>query len=307
LAAGIGVGGALLFYVAIGWVVLLGARACFKRPEDRLSGQGSENNREISGGGSSSRILFAGIVAACVAYNVHLFFGLSLPGASFLLWMFLGVLLVPNTQVVYVQPLRWAVPAALGASALLCVPGVFAMRLAAADRHFLEEKRYAEQDPARALEEIKKTTRLNPYLEIYLTDWVTLSAEQTVQAVGQKAGDAQQRIAETDALCKRLLRLSPWEYDSYLMVTSYYSGLGKVLGGAEGRAYLEKSAALAAEQIPKTPNGLALRYSYARTLDALGKREQAKKELQYCVDHDSDFEDAATDLALLSSSPTATL
>ncbi|MDR1412735.1 MAG: O-antigen ligase family protein [Actinomycetes bacterium] len=314
LAAGIGVIGCALFYVTIGWVLVLAAKTALKRPDAD----------DHTGGGA--RILYAGLLAACVTYNVHLFFGLSLPGATFLLWVFLGALLVPHAKV-YAVP-SWshetkaAKPLALVATLALFVPIVFAVRLAMADHYFLVEKSAAQQqDTSAALSAMEKTMRYNPYLEIYLTDQVTTAAEATIEAAsnpaqppqatpatGQQwtdefmAGDAAKKIEMTEALCTRLIELSPWEYDSYLMVTAFYSRLGEAVGGEQGRAYLQKSADIAAKQIKATPDGLALRYTYAMTLSALGDTTAAEEQLRYCVEHDSNFSDAASLLQSLEAS-----
>ncbi|MDR1775530.1 MAG: O-antigen ligase family protein [Actinomycetes bacterium] len=290
LAAGIGIPGALLFYGSIAWICVLGFKSTLARDEKS----------------SGARLLFAGLLTAVITYNVHLFFGLSLPGTSFLLWMFLGAILVPHTRTVHVKLPEWTRPVAwpaIAACVLLAVPTVYAMRLAMADHYFLLEKQYEENDnTALALAAIEQTMHYNPWLEIYLTDWVTIQSDVAIQAVTDGAANADVEVKQAEDLCDRLVALSPWEYDSYLMVTAFYSRLGEALqttDPAAAQTYLQKSADIAAAQIKETPDGLALRYTYGLTLRSLGDTDAAIEQLQYCVDHDTNFTDAATALAAI--------
>ena len=122
-------------------------------------------------------------------------------------------------------------------------------------------------------------------------------------AVSEQSPDAAEKIAHTEELCTRLLALSPWEYDSYLAVGSFYLDLGRMIGGEAGRAYVEKGQAIVSTQIKETPTGLALRALHAETLIALDRLDEARAELEFCVAHDSNFQQAAATLQQLNTDP----
>ena len=89
LASGVGIPGMLLFYGVFVWAGVRSARTVFKRT------------------GDPARILVAAFWAAAAGYLVQLFFGLSVTGVAFLLWIALAVVLAPTSREVAVRAPRW--------------------------------------------------------------------------------------------------------------------------------------------------------------------------------------------------------
>ncbi|MCL2680541.1 MAG: O-antigen ligase family protein [Coriobacteriia bacterium] len=298
LATGIGIVGVILFYAILFWVAFLAIRNCLK----------------LTKKGQPGRVLFIGIVCACVAYCVHLFFGLSLPGATFLLWIFMAVLMVPVSQTITVRPLKptlMAQATVLLAAALLTVPCVFATRLLAADQAYampaavvatqlntgdIEVLRMAKAEAERMI-------RLNPFNERYFTDYFALLGHYTLLHVFNETPDAAMQVEEAKRAAQHLIDMSPWEYDSYLAVTNFYINLGEIIGGTEGRSYVQHAAEFAREKIAFTPNGLALRARYADALILLGDIDAAIAELEFVTAQDTNYTAAAELLQQLREDP----
>ena len=97
LAAGIGVPGVLMFYSIMGWAAARSFRVIWSREQ------------------GPNRMVLAGLWAACAGYIVHLIFGLSVTGTSFLLWVCMAAVLSPTATTFEVKAPSWGVaPAALG-------------------------------------------------------------------------------------------------------------------------------------------------------------------------------------------------
>ena len=295
LATGIGIVGAVLFYALLFWVAFLAIRNCLK----------------VTDKAKPARILFIGIVCACIAYCVHLFFGLSLPGATFILWILMGALLVPHAKVVQVKRNILMLPFAIVLSALLLVPVAFATRLAIADHAYVVPARLvasglgnADIDTLRfAKGEAGRTVRLNPFYERYYLDYFAIFSHYALRHKINNTSEASALIEEAKEKAQHLIDLSPWEYDSYLTVGTFYMNLGEVVGGSEGRAYIEHAAEFMRDKIEFTPTGLALRVRYAEALISLGEFDEAREHLLFAVEHDSNYRGAADLLQKLDENP----
>ena len=295
LATGIGVVGAVLFYALLFWVAFLAIRHCLKVTESARP----------------ARVLFIGITCACIAYCAHLFFGLSLPGATFILWILMGVLLVPHAKTFSFAKVKWMPFVAVFLSIVLFVPAAFATRLAAADRAFVYPARLVatgvenfDLDTLRVVKgDAERAITLNPFYERYYLDYFTIFSHYALQNKINGSPEAPALIEEAKEKAQHLIDLSPWEYDSYIVVGTFYLSLGRIAGGLEGRAYLEHAAEFMRDKIERTPTGLHLRVRYAETLIALGEFDEARTQLVFAVEHDSNYIHAAELLQKLDESP----
>ena len=296
LATGIGIVGAVLFYALLFWIAFLAIRNCLKV---------TERARQ-------ARVLFIGIVCACIAYCTHLFFGLSLPGATFILWILMGVLLVPHAKSFQVKKIKWMPLVAVFLSIVLFVPAVFATRLIAADRVYVMPARLVaggvgnvdDVDTLRAIKnDAERVIRLNPFYERYYLDYFTIFSHYALRSKVNGSPEAPALIEKAKERAQHLIDMSPWEYDSYLTVGTFYMSLGEVVGGLEGRAYVEYAAEFMRDKIERTPTGLALRVRYAEALIRLGEFDEARTQLIFAVEHDSHYIHAAELLQKIDENP----
>ena len=87
------------------------------------------------------------------------------------------------------------------------------------------------------------------------------------------------------------------------MSALFYTQLGETTGD---KTYFAKAINLAEPQIELTPSGLALRYAYARALMGEGRAEEAKKQLEICVEQDTNFKYAQELLKMIVETSTVT-
>jgi len=298
LAAGIGIIGALAFYALVLWVIIPAIKLC-TAPDEEHKGE---------------RMIFIGFVAAIIAYNVHLFFGLSLPGCSFLLWIVLGVLIVPRTKAVVINPVSWSFPALLVAIVVALVPSFFATRFLAADHYYYLAQAYGTSSAdalTASIAAAQESCKLNPTIEMYRTQEVTLLSQQALQAMEsttqKMAGSSTkaatptsphyaQYVSQTEASITKLLALSPYEYDSYLMAGNFWVSMGQqyqnMSNAKEASYYFDKAVRILSPQVKAMPNGLALRYEYGLALQGQSNYTEALKQFQYCIKGDSNFTEA---------------
>lgn len=295
MAAGIGIVGCALYYAMAFWI----AGITFK-----LGFTPAEKDESIS---KSGRLIYGGLWSACLAYMVHLFFGLSLPGASFLLFIFMGALIAPTARERECAPVKLA-PVALGAGCVVCaIISIFSMRLFSADYAYMKGDAYASSDPVNAVQYYKRATELNPYNDRYRTEYFSSSASLALQALSAAQNkqisqqEADTYLTSAEKAGEEAISFMPWEYDNYSMIGLFYDQVGDMTGD---KAYYEKAVALVEPQIKLTPTGLALRYAYAKALIGLGRIDEARTQLEVCVTQDSNFEAAKTLLESLASTKT---
>ena len=318
MATGIGIVGLILFYAVLFWVALIALRSIMRHMSTDVP-IGDGNSGKKGNAIQANSILFIGIVCACISYCIHLFFGLSLPGVSFLLWIFMGVLLVPHAKT-YVLSDRvtqavWLKPLAVLLTVALLIPAVFATRFVMADSLYIRPAGLAagglnlvqDADTVDLVREIKdearRTVRLNPYYERYYLDYFLISSNYAIANLRQGSPDAESLIAEAKDQADHLIAMSPWEYDSYLAVANFYMNIGQALGGEAGLSYIEEAADFMEEKLEFTPTGLALRTRYAEALALLGETDAARRELEYVIAHDSNHLSAAEFLQRLNENP----
>ena len=300
LATGIGIVGVILFYAILFWIAFLAIRRCLKRGE---------------GPASSGRILTIGIICGCIAYNVSLMFGLALPGTSFILWILMGCLLIPFAKTVQVNfdKNKLAIPIAILLSVVLMIPTVFATRLALADIAYANPAGLvaagvgqADMTTLRSIkQDAERTVRLNPFYERYYLDYFVILTHYTLVNMANGAPGAPALLEESKQAAVHLVDMSPWEYDSYLAVATFYLNLAQIVEPEEGVRYTEEAIDFMRDKIERTPTGLALRQRYAEALLNLGEVEAAREQLVFVVEHDTNHTVAAEMLETLDTNPAA--
>ena len=289
MATGIGIVGLVLFYALLFWVAFIAIRYCLKKDDSD----------------KSTKILMIGILSACIAYCIHLFFGLSLPGATFILWILMALLLIPTAKTVQISDkitgAAWLKPVGILLCVTLLIPVVFATRLAAADNAYAMPAGLvaagvgqADIDTLRMVKaEAERTVRLNPFYERYYLDYFILTSHYALINLQNGTPEAQSLVQDAKERAVHLVDMSTWEYDSYLAVANFYMNLGQITGGEVGQAHYREAANFMADKIEFTPTGLALRVRYAEALMALGEIDAAREQLEFVVAHDTNYEQAA--------------
>ncbi|MCL2024349.1 MAG: O-antigen ligase family protein [Coriobacteriia bacterium] len=286
MAATVGVVGAVCFYILQLWVVVSATRYLWKRPT--LDTDVAKNKREQERDTAKlerarrARIMYAGVLAAVVAYMIHLFFGLSLPGATFLLWVFMGVMLVPTSSVREIKPVGYT--AAL-ATTIVCVvlagiPVYYATNHLRADNRFMQARVYASTGQyTTALTTLQDAIRFNPYNDQYAIEYV--------QVMLRAAAQGQATFEQVTTVTELLMEAFSNEYDVYLLATWVYEALAR-----EDEQYLERGLEIAREAVEIYPHGLALRFTYVKLLELAGEHEAALTELEFITAADPRFKDA---------------
>lgn len=289
MAAGIGLGGAVLLYALQLWIIGLAIRYGWKRPVIADLGKSKRDQQRAQQRyqqACTTRMYYIGVLTAVVTYVIHLCFGLSLPGCTFLLWIFLGILLAPAASVREIRPLprTVALVVVLIAGVAYCISTVYATQLLWADHAYMQaQTSYVAGDIAQALVFSQQSVHLSPSNDQYAIEYTQLAVEAA-------AGKQMSVNAAANTTYEMVEKFSN-EYDVYLIALWSY----KVLSQADNQ-YLARAVALGKSAIKTYPNGLALRYSYAETLEIDGQIDEAIAQLEYCTKYDTSFVEARTKL-----------
>jgi len=282
LAAGIGIPGVLMFYGIAGWTAVKSWPLVFSRE------------------GGPNRMILAGFWAACAAYITHLFFGLSVTGASFLLWASMAILLAPTAKSVEFKRPSWGMIVAILVTVLVVGGIVFQVRYTMADNAYLKA-RVASVGQART-EYAIKATRLNPFNDIYRAEVGLAYSDELMGALGSinqgQDQAAMLQVAETafrnaEASFRTTIDFVPPEYDNYVFLANLYNLAGQVWGPS----YYDDAIKYARLGIKVERYGPAVRYQLARSLDSTGDEKGAEKELLYAIKLDPKYTEAAIFLA----------
>lgn len=283
LASGIGIPGVLLLYGIFGWAAWRSAPLVFGRND--------------AGG---SRMVLGGFWVACAAYIVHLLFGLSVTGSSFLLWVSMAAVLAPTAVSHDFSPPKWGIfPAALIVALASFGVGFWVVYLQADNAYLMarigstgsERIRYAE----RAVE-------LNPYNDMYRAEVGLAYTDETVAHINQaltatqSGGDAGASIQAAErtfrlaeAKIKEAIEFVPAEYDNYVFLTNLYNLAGQFFD----ERYYQDAIVTAEQGIEVSEFGPAIRYQYARALHGSGQVDRAIGELEYAHSMDPAYSEAA--------------
>ncbi len=284
LAAGIGVPGLVMFYSIAGWAAARSFKVIWSREQ-----------------GQQERMVLAGFWAACAGYIVHLFFGLSVTGTSFLFWLSMAAVLSPTaTSIEVPKPKQGAVvPIVVAALVLaLAAAGVaYQFVYMRADNAYLMARIGAQGGDRTTW--AKKAVQLNPFNDMYRAEVGLALTDEALQAVNavNSAQGADQQAAYTAALeafkraeesLKETIEFVPWEYDNYVFLANLYN-----LGGQFfDPGYYQKAIEIGEEGIRVEPFGPAIRLQYARALLGVNREDDAIKQLEEAVRMDPAYTDA---------------
>jgi O-antigen ligase len=263
LATGIGVLGAVMFYAIVVWAGVRSFRTVFARSD-------------------ASRIVLGAFWAASFGYLIMLFFGLSVTGNTFLLWITLGMALAPTSRLIEVPAPVWGRTAAVGALVVVGAFVAYQFVFIAADNAYLNAQYLT--DPAAKVDAALKAVRLQPYNGTYrglvATDYdqaarAYLRGGAEAQAQGQDTtayADAfSQNFANAEKWYKDVIAFMPYEYDTYVALADLYN-----LGGeAMSKDYYDKAAEVARQGLAVEPWGTGIRTELARAELGLGHKTQA--------------------------------
>ncbi|MDF1543261.1 MAG: O-antigen ligase family protein [Anaerosomatales bacterium] len=275
LTAAIGIPGMLLLYGLFVTVAVLSFRTVFVRPE-----RDSDN----------SRLVLSAFWAAAAGYVVHLTFGLSVTGSTFLLWIAMAVLMAPGARAVEVRPPAWGPVVAYVLIAVVAVASVANVVYLRADNHYLKSHLGATFNEQVAAAE--SAVRLNPYNDMYraqvgvvYTD-IFRSLLQQSQSAGQDPTATQQQAEQYFRIATASLRETidfvPLEYDNYLFITNAYNMAGQALSPS----YFQDAADWARKGIEVSEFGPGIRFQHAVALDGTGDSEAAREELVAAIEMD---------------------
>lgn len=236
LASTLGIPGALLFYaVALGGMFFGWKAAWGKR--DR----------------SPDRAFMGGLVVALVAYQTHLFFGISITGSTFLEWIVMAMAVLPLARTVTVkwrpstETLRTiGVGAAVVIAAALLV---FDLQYFRADQYYLTSFQYQGYNIDESISAARKAIALDPYNDMY---WGQLGYLLSIRAMNtQTQPDG---LAAVNGI-KTAIRFNPYEFDNYVFLANTYALLA-----SHNPAYWPYVSNAASQALAVEPVAPAARY-----------------------------------------------
>ncbi|MFU8891121.1 MAG: O-antigen ligase family protein [Anaerosomatales bacterium] len=280
LTAAIGIPGMLLLYGLFATVAVLSFRTAFVRPETDTD---------------NSRLIVSAFWAAAAGYVVHLTFGLSVTGSTFLLWIAMAALMAPGARTVEVRPLSWGPVAGYALIAVVAVASVANVVYLRADNHYLKSRlgaTYQEQ-----IASAETAVRLNPFNDMYraqvgvvYTD-IFRSLLQQAQLAGQDPTATQQQAEQyfrtATASLRETIAFVPREYDNYLFITNAYNLAGQGLSDS----YFQDAAEWARKGIEISEFGPGIRFQHAVALDGMGDSQAAREELAAAIEMDPRYVD----------------
>ena len=286
LASGVGFPGLLLFAAVFVWAAVRSFTTIFKRSDDPF------------------RLMLGAFWAASAGYLIHLFFGLSLPGTSFLVWTALAIVLVPTARSIGVKVARWGTVAGLAVIVIVAAGVAYQGVVLAADHSY--SKSQTASLAGEQTQEALRATELNPLNADY-RQGLGLAYLAEMRAYLQAGAEAQQKGEDTTPYEKQVVRsfleaksalekaidFTPPEYDNYVILASLYNLAGEAMD-----ADLYQDAIQVAERgLQIMPLGTSIRVQLAHSLVATGRMPEAVEALEYCVQIDPTGGEAAAYLA----------
>ncbi len=286
LASGVGFPGLLLFAAVFVWAAVRSFTTIFKRSDDPF------------------RLMLGAFWAASAGYLIHLFFGLSLPGTSFLVWTALAIVLVPTARSIGVKVARWGTVAGVAVIVIVAAGVAYQGVVLAADHSY--SKSQTASLAGEQTQEALRATELNPLNADY-RQGLGLAYLAEMRAYLQAGAEAQQKGEDTTPYEKQVVRsfldaksalekaidFTPPEYDNYVILASLYNLAGEAMD-----ADLYQDAIQVAERgLQIMPLGTSIRVQLAHSLVATGRMPEAVEALEYCVQIDPTGGEAAAYLA----------
>lgn len=289
LSASVGIVGMLLYYALAFWIAVKGFTLCMSRDYEVIS--------------RTERIMYAGIWSACIAYMTHLFFGLSLPGGTFLLFLAMGMLVARGAKEIEVAPNKFVIPVVVSLSLMGSFAGGLALSIFVADHSYAwaSEHEYVGRRTA-AIEAMRKAVKQNPYNDFYKSELFRMHSAYALDSFEALSGatntvelrspqEVEVLFEESIELGKEAIEFMPWESDNYALLGAFYNQLAYA---RKNPGYFEESIILLEPQIKLKPTALALRFVYGQSLIGIGRIDEGLKELKLCFEQDPNFTDAKT-------------
>jgi O-antigen ligase/tetratricopeptide (TPR) repeat protein len=288
LACGLGVVGVTLIACIWIWMLLRSWRTVFGRS------------------GGSDRFLVGAFWAAVGGYLLHLVFGISVPGCTFLLWIALAVLSAPTARQVAVRARKWGAPATT-VVVLLAALGIAGQAVAlVADRAYVvASEDFSERSLAQRIASGDQAVALDPLVPQYRSAAAALRVERMskdVTALGGARDRDQdltsytqhlaQSFAAAESAYKDAMAFAPNDYANYVNLVSVYNLAGETLDPK----YYQQAIETAERGIAVMPLGTHVRVRLTAALVATGQTDQAVLTLKYC--NRLDPADGVTALAL---------
>jgi len=275
LATGIGIPGMIGFYGIVGWAAVRSWPLVFVKHND------------------ANRVVLGGIWAACAAYVVHLFFGLSVTGSSFLLWTFMAVLVAPTAASIEFRRPSWSVAAAVACSALVVFGIGYQVVHIAADNAYLQSRITAEG--AQRTELARSAARLNPFNDIYRAEVGVAATDEFIAALNEGASrsEAEAVFRTAEAALRDTIEFVPAEYDNYVFLSNLYNIAADVFDPS----FREQAVQVGLEGVAVERYGPAIRLQLARAYTGQERYALAESHLAYAVKMDPAYAQAAVELA----------
>lgn len=291
LAAGLGFLGAVLFYAIWVWAGVRSWKTVFCRP------------------GDPTRLLTGAFWAAAVGYLLHLVFGISVPGSTFLLWIALAVVLAPTAHSATLRPRR------LGRSIGVLIAMAAALGIAgqgvvlAADRAYtVANDDYSGRTLAERSAAADRAVALNPLVSEYRSAVGSVRLEQMTEAAAALAqarqegkdptpyaGALAQSFAKAESAYQDAIDFTPDDYAGYVNLAFVYN----LAGGTLDAQYYQDALETAQRGLQVMPFATDLRERLASALVATGQTDKAIETLEYCIQLDPADGSAALTLAKL--------
>jgi tetratricopeptide (TPR) repeat protein len=281
LTSAIGIPGMLLLYGLFATVAVLSFRTAFVRPDTDPD---------------NSRLIVSAFWAAAAGYVVHLTFGLSVTGATFLLWVAMAALMAPGAREVEVRAPSWGTIAAGAVIVVVAVASVGNIAYLRADNHYLHSRlgsSYQEQ-----LARAEAAVGLNPFNDMYRAQVGVVHSDalrgllQQAQSQLEAGQDPTPTLEQAEIVFGRAvislldtIEFVPQEYDNYLFIANTYNLAGQMLSAS----HYESAARWAQKGIEVSEFGPGIRFQYAVALDGMGDTAGARRELLVAIEMDSRY------------------
>lgn len=288
LATGVGILGTLMFCAIFVWAGARSFTSIFRRSDDPL------------------RLILGAFWSAAVGYLIHLFFGLSLPGGTFLLWIALAVVLVPTARSVTMKRFKGGTVVATVIIVIAAAAIGYQGTVLAADNAYA--KAQIAGSAGERVTQAQRAVAINPLNADYRQS-VGLAYLEEMGAYLRAGAEAQQRGEDTgpyakqvirsfrdaEAALKKTIEFIPAEYDNYVVLATLYN-----LGGETIDEDLHQSAMETVQRgLEIMPLGTSIRVQLARALVATNRVAEAIEVLEYCVEIDPGGGEAALRLSNL--------
>jgi len=304
LTTAIGIPGMLLLYGLFIAVAVLSFKTAFVNPGlDEGSGDG--------------RLILAAFWAAAVGYVVHLTFGLSVTGSTFLLWISMAVLMAPSARAAQARAPSWGPLAAAAVVLAMIAASIGNVVYIAADHYYLKSRLGGEYRERLAAAE--RAVALNPYNDMYRAEvgmahtdafrsmlQQIVSERQAGRDTGPMVAQAEQVFELAEESLLDTIDYVSHEYDNYVFLTSLYTIAGQVLSPD----YHERALEIGRKGMEVSEYGPAVRLHYSIALIETGDLDEAERQLVYVLEMDPRYAEGNMllgDVYMKKGEPTAAL